>query len=113
MTSLDKRVFAHFDWGLAFFTLLVPLFGLVVLFSAGYDAEGTVNLFGLVNVNFPSAACLKQGVYLMVGLIVMCIGIAIPTHTFYRYSFFLYGVARASCGGGGSWGCRKRVSSVA
>ena len=95
MTSLDKRAFAHFDWGLAIFTLVIPLFGLIVLFSAGYDAEGIVNLFGFVNVNFPSAACLKQAVYLFAGLMVMGIGMAIPTQTFYRFSFLLYGAALA------------------
>jgi rod shape determining protein RodA len=80
---------------LATFTVIIPLFGLVVLFSAGYDAEGTVNLFGFLNVNFPSAACLKQAVYLMVGLVVMGIGMAVPTQTFYRFSFLLYGAALA------------------
>jgi rod shape determining protein RodA len=95
VTSLDKRAFAHFDWGLAVFTLLIPLFGLIVLFSAGYDAEGTVNLFGFFVVNFPSAACLKQAVYLFTGLIVMGIGIAIPTQVLYRFSFLLYGAALA------------------
>ncbi len=95
MTSLNKRLFAHFDWGLAIFGIIIPLFGLVVLFSAGYDADGSVDLFGLLTVNFPSAACLKQAVYLMVGLIVMGVGMAIPTQTFYRYSFVLYGGALA------------------
>lgn len=95
MTSIDKRLFAHFDWGLAIFGLIIPLFGLVVLFSAGYDAEGSVDLFGFLTVNFPSAACLKQAVYLVVGLVVMGIGMAIPTQTFYRYSFVLYGGALA------------------
>ncbi len=95
MTSIDKRLFAHFDWGLAIFGLIIPLFGLVVLFSAGYDAEGSVDLFGFLTVNFPSAACLKQAVYLVVGLVIMGIGMAIPTQTFYRYSFVLYGGALA------------------
>jgi rod shape determining protein RodA len=93
MTSLNRRFFTHFDWGLAAFTLIIPLFGLVVLFSAGYDAESSVDLFGLVTVNFPSAACLKQATYLLVGLVVMVIGMCIPTQTFHRYSFAVYGIA--------------------
>jgi rod shape determining protein RodA len=93
MNSLDRRLLSHFDWSLAAFTLIIPLFGLIVLFSAGYDAEGAVDLFGLFTVNFPSAACLKQATYLLVGLVVMLIGMCIPTQTFYRYSFALYGMA--------------------
>ena len=95
MTSLDRRLLSNFDWSLAAFTLVIPLFGLMVLFSAGYDAEGSVDLFGLLTVNFPSAACLKQATYLLVGLLVMSIGMCIPTQTFYRYSVVLYGSAIA------------------
>ena len=93
MNSLDRRFLSHFDWSLAAFTVIIPVFGLIVLFSAGYDAEGAVDLFGLFTVNFPSAACLKQGTYLLVGLVVMLVGMCIPTQTFYRYSFALYGLA--------------------
>lgn len=93
MNSIDRRLLTHFDWGLAFFSLFIPLFGLIVLFSAGYDADGTVNLFGFLTVEFPSAACLKQAIYLLVGLFVMLVGICVPTQVLYRYSFALYGMA--------------------
>jgi rod shape determining protein RodA len=95
VSSVDRRFFANFDWTLAMFSMVIPLFGLIVLFSAGYDADSPVDLFGLVTVNFPSAACLKQCVYLMVGLIVMAIGVCIPTQALYRYAFVLYGGAVA------------------
>ena len=60
VARIRKGVLSNFDWVFLTFALLIPLCGLVVLFSAGYDAEGTVDLFGLLSVNFPSSACLKQ-----------------------------------------------------
>jgi rod shape determining protein RodA len=72
--------------------LVIPLCGIFVLYSAGYDEESSVDLFGLMQVEFGSAACLKQAVYFVLGLIVMAIGMSIPTHLFHRYAFALYGV---------------------
>ena len=95
MNSMDRRFFAHFDWTLAMFSIVIPLLGLIVLFSAGYDADSSVDLFGFVAVNFPSAACLKQGVYLLVGIFVMGLGMCIPTQALYRYAFVIYGAALA------------------
>jgi rod shape determining protein RodA len=93
VASVDRRLLAHFDWALALFTLLIPLCGLVVLYSAGYDADNSVDLFGLMQVSFPSTACLKQLSYLLAGLVVMTIGLSIPTRTLHRYSFALYAAA--------------------
>ena len=36
----DRRMLAHFDWVLLGLAYLIPILGLVVLFSAGYDPEG-------------------------------------------------------------------------
>ncbi len=95
MSRVERRLFADFDWTLAMFSVVIPLLGLIVLFSAGYDADSPVDLFGILTVNFPSAACLKQGVYLMAGLMVMAIGVCIPTQALYRYAFVIYGIAIA------------------
>ena len=95
MSRIERRSLAHFDWALAIFSLVIPLLGLIVLFSAGYDADSPVDLFGFVTVNFPSAACLKQATYLFVGIVVMLLGVCIPTQALYRYSFVLYGMAIA------------------
>ncbi len=93
MSRVERRIFANFDWTLAIFSVVIPLLGLIVLFSAGYDADSSVDLFGLITVNFPSAACLKQGVYFLAGLLVMAIGVCIPTQALYRYAFVIYGIA--------------------
>jgi rod shape determining protein RodA len=75
------------------FTLLIPFLGLVVLYSAGYDPDSTIDLFGWFELNFRSSACFKQAMYLLVGLFVMAIGMSIPSHVFHRYSFVLYGIS--------------------
>jgi len=95
VSVIDRRLLSNFDWGLVCFAIGIPLCGLVVLFSAGYDVDGVVDLFGLFHVDFPSAACLKQAVYLVVGLALLLVGMGIPTQTLYRYSFALYVVALA------------------
>jgi rod shape determining protein RodA len=89
---IDRRLLSHFDVALFALTLVIPLCGIFVLYSAGYDEESSVDLFGLMQVEFGSAACLKQAVYFVLGLIVMAIGMSIPTHLFHRYAFALYGV---------------------
>ncbi len=90
MLRIDRRLFLHFDWALLAFTFFIPFCGLVVLYSAGYDQDAVVDLFGFVSVPFDSAACLKQAVYFVVGLLVMVIGMSIPTHIFQRYAFVIY-----------------------
>lgn len=95
MFKIDRRLLTHFDWMLFCFTLLIPLLGLVVLYSAGYDPDSTVNLLGWLDLNFRSAACFKQATYLLVGMIVMGVGMSIPTQLLHRYSFALYGLAIA------------------
>jgi rod shape determining protein RodA len=89
----DRRLAVHFDWALFFFSLLIPCVGLLVLYSAGYSPEAPVNLLGALNLQFHSAACVKQALYLIGGLLVMGIGMAIPTSWYQRYCFVFYGVA--------------------
>jgi rod shape determining protein RodA len=75
------------------FTLLVPLLGLVVLYSAGYDPDSTINVLGWFELNFRSVACFKQSIYLLAGLLVMAIGMSIPSQVFHRYAFVIYGIS--------------------
>jgi rod shape determining protein RodA len=93
MLNIDRRLLTHFDWGLFALTLIIPLCGLVVLYSAGFDADATVDLFGVFSVEFASAACLKQGVYLVAGVVIMVIGMSVPTQVFHRYAFVVYAIA--------------------
>jgi rod shape determining protein RodA len=93
MLTIDRRLLSHFDWILLSLTLAIPLVGLVVLYSAGYDPDFAVDFLGWLNMEFHSPACFKQGVYLLAGLLVMMIGMMVSTQTFHRYAFVLYGVA--------------------
>jgi len=93
MMRVDRRLALHFDWALFFFTLLIPCIGLLVLYSAGYDPDSTVSFLGWLTMEFHSAACAKQALYLGGGLVVMGVGMLIPTAWFQRYCFVLYGVA--------------------
>ena len=93
MLTIDRRRLTHFDWLLFALTTFIPLVGLVVLYSAGYDPDFAVDFLGWLNVEFRSPACFKQAVYLLAGLVVMTIGMVVPTQTFHRYAFLLYGIA--------------------
>jgi rod shape determining protein RodA len=93
MLRVDRRLFPHFDWTLFIFTALIPTVGLLVLYSAGYDPEANIALLGWLDAEFKSAACLKQAIYLAVGLLVMGVGLAIPTQVLHRYSYAVYALA--------------------
>lgn len=90
MLTIDRRLLENFDWALFALTLVIPLCGLVVLYSAGYDADASVDLFGFLSVEFGSAACLKQAVFLLAGLVMMVLGMSIPTQFFHRIAPFAY-----------------------
>jgi rod shape determining protein RodA len=92
MLRVDRRLLSHIDWMLLACTLLIVGVGLLVLYSAGFDPDAAASPLGWLNLEFKSAACLKQALYLMVGLIVMLVGMLIPTQWFYRYSVAAYAV---------------------
>jgi len=95
MLRVDRRLLPHFDWTLFAFTALISSVGLLVLYSAGFDPDAKVGLLGWFDVEFKSAACVKQSTYLAVGLIVMGFGMMIPTQFLHRYSYVLYASALA------------------
>jgi rod shape determining protein RodA len=92
MFKVDRRLLTHIDWMLLAFSLLIPTVGLLVLYSAGYDPDASVSLLHWLNVELKSAAFVKQALYLLIGLIVMAIGMLIPTQWFSRYSFVMYAI---------------------
>lgn len=93
MLALGRRALSHVDWALMGVTGLLLSCGLVVLYSAGHDPDSSVNLFGLATVDFPSAACLKQLVYIVAGIAVAVVGMSIPTQFFFHYAFLLYAIS--------------------
>ncbi len=89
---IDRRFFANFDWALFVLVFLIPCFGLVVLYSAGYDPDRTYLQIGWLGGGIHSLAFLKQAVFLSIGLLVILIGMSIPTSFFYRYAYVFYAV---------------------
>jgi len=93
MLRVDRRLLPNFDWILFAFTLLIPMIGLLVLYSAGYDPDSRVDLWGWFDFDFKSLACAKQAVYLLAGLTLMVVGMMIPTQWLQRYAFVVYAIA--------------------
>lgn len=89
---IDRRFFANFDWALFVLIFLIPCFGLVVLYSAGYDPDRTYLKISWLGDGVHSLAFLKQAIFLGTGLLVILIGMSIPTSFFYRYAYIFYAV---------------------
>ena len=73
-------------------TLLVPLLGLGVLYSAGYDPSASMLQLGPLPFALPATACVKQGIFLGLAIGVMVITLLIPTSSLQRYSYLFYGI---------------------
>jgi rod shape determining protein RodA len=93
MLKVDRRLLAHFDWTLLTFSLLIPCVGLLVLYSAGHDPDTSVSIFGWLSLELHSAAFVKQAGYLLAGMLVMLVGMSVPTQVYHRYSYLLYAIA--------------------
>ena len=61
---LQRKLISQFDWGLFLLTLMVPLTGLVVLYSAGYDPDLEVQPVNWLPIVIKSQVFLKQFIFL-------------------------------------------------
>lgn len=86
---VDRRIFAHFDFALLIAALLVPIFGILVLFSAGYSPDSTATIMGLPIRSYPA---FKQLVFLGVGIIAMFIGLSLSSLALERWAYGFYAV---------------------
>lgn len=89
---IDRRFFTNFDWKLVLCVLAIPIFGLVVLYSAGYDPVDTVKLIEgkLFNLEIKSIPAMKQFLYLIAGLFIMILVSLIPTDFLKKYAYLIY-----------------------
>lgn len=89
---LDRRLITNFDWKLVLSIILIPLMGLIVLYSAGYNPLETVTLIdgNLFNLEIKSIPAFKQFIYLTAGIIIMVIVALIPTEFFKKYAYLFY-----------------------
>jgi rod shape determining protein RodA len=83
---IDRRMLKQFDFPLLGLALIIPLLGLVVLFSAGYDPDRLVTLVWFIPP-VPSEAFARQTVFLLVGLGAMLVGMATSTTFLLRMSY--------------------------
>jgi rod shape determining protein RodA len=88
---IDRRFFASFDWSLFILIFLIPCFGLIVLYSAGYDPDRTYFKISWLGDGIHSLAFIKQSLFLLSGFLVLMLGLVIPTSWLYRYSYLFYG----------------------
>ena len=88
--QIDRRLFSYFDWWLLVIAALIPLTGLIVLYSAGYDPDSTDPLFGFIPLLIPSPACKKQILFLLFGLVVAIGSVLIPTQRLGKFSYHIY-----------------------
>lgn len=92
MFQIDRRIFAHFDFELLALGLLIPLFGLVVLYSAGYDSSSPGVSLDFINKTIYSIPFVKQAAFIGVGFIAMIVGMSISGQSLYRFAYVIYGV---------------------
>lgn len=69
--------------------MLIPAMGLVVLFSAGYDPDARP-YFSWLPLWVKSVPFVKQVIFILMGLAVMGIAMAIPPTFFIRYAYLFY-----------------------
>lgn len=88
---MNRRFFKIVDWGLLGITLIIPLLGLVVLYSAGYDPDGSNPLFGYIEIH--SFVFLKQFVFILGGLFVLAIGASIKSEWLSKLAYPFYWIS--------------------
>lgn len=87
---IDRRLISQFDWGLFILTLLLPMLGMVVLYSAGYAPDAKFAWFPALSESIPSPVLLKQATFLLVGTVVLLLSASVPTQWLYRLGFLAY-----------------------
>ncbi len=89
---IDRRTIAHFDWGLLGIALLIPCFGLIVLYSAGYDPDSGGVSVSWLSITVHSVAFMRQLTFLGVGFIALLVALSIPSSFFHRIAYPVYGL---------------------
>ncbi len=89
MGFIDRRMIRYFDWGLLLAALLVPMLGLIVLYSAGADPDAGP---GLLPFAIKSQPFIKQGTFILAGIFIMGVALSISPQFLSRYAYVIYGV---------------------
>ncbi len=88
---IDRRALRNFDWVLLSLAGIIPLVGLIVLFSAGYepDSKPIVSLFGIA---VQSQAFVKQSLFFLLGFVALFVVTLLPPKVLLSFAYPLYGV---------------------
>ena len=89
---VDRRLLSQFDLKLFGLMLLVPILGLIVLYSAGYDPETSIVLASWLPVEIKSLAFFKQLFFLLAGVVVMLVAALLPPNWLQRWAYLIYGI---------------------
>ena len=87
---IDRRLVAQFDFLLMGLALIIPLAGLVVLYSAGYDAgeEGAVSAWLPWLARSPAFS--RQLLFITLGIGVMLVGVCLTPSALGRIAYVAY-----------------------
>ncbi len=89
---IDRRLIQHFDWPLFLTTALIPLLGLIVLYSAGFDPDAQEIRLSYLPLSIQSPAFLKQMAYLGFGLIALLLTLSVSNRALSRIAYPLFGI---------------------
>lgn len=87
---IDRRLLSQFDWPLLALGLLIPCFGLVVLYSAGYDPDSAAGAISWLPAAIRSVAFEKQALFLLIGLLSLLVGLSCSPQFLARYAYVIY-----------------------
>lgn len=90
MTRFDRSLPLQFDWILLALTAAIPIGGLIVLYSAGFDPEYVHEVLGWEVLTVRSQIFLKQLVFFCGGLAALGIAMSIPARLWFRFSYVIY-----------------------
>lgn len=82
----------HADWLFILLLAIIPVCGLIVLYSAGFDPDGGTLNMRMFQLSVSSVAFARQLLFLTVGVVVMVGAALIPTEVLRRFAFVVYGV---------------------
>ncbi|MBX7145065.1 MAG: rod shape-determining protein RodA [Oligoflexia bacterium] len=85
-------MWSQFDWYLLALAFLIPICGLVVLYSAGYDPDASDFLLKWLPGEIKSIPFEKQLFFLGVGVLVVAAALSIPTAWLQRLAYPVYGL---------------------
>lgn len=91
MAVVDRSLARHFDWGLFIAFLLIPLAGMIVLYSSGYNPDARPGLSPWLSKVIPSPPLARQMVFMAGGFVAMGIALLLPGQWIYRmaWPFFI------------------------